>query len=332
VDPQEGLRLLAETGPLAALALLPFAVMLTLDALGWRRLFTASTRAKVGFADAFVARTAAEAVGQSLPSAGVAGEAAAAWLLRVKTATPLGEAIGTLAARRILLALGHGLILAVAAVALAAAPPTAPRALGGLLVVSAVVMLGVALAGSTVLRHASPFARLHVVLRRLPWTGVRAWLGGRTVGLPRADQETSRVFRGADGPWTGAAVFYFALYLTETLETWLLLRLLGAEVPLVAVLAVEPLLSLLRAMVFFVPAGLGVQDLGYVAFLHASGVPEAAALGAAFVVLKRAKELAWVAAGWTILLAAGGRSSVAPPGGDLTGSLHARRTVVTARS
>jgi uncharacterized membrane protein YbhN (UPF0104 family) len=85
-------------------------------------------------------------------------------------------------------------------------------------------------------------------------------------------------------------------------------------------------------MVFFVPAGLGVQDLGYVAFLHASGVPEAAALGAAFVVLKRAKELAWVAAGWTILLAAGGRSSVAPPGGDLTGSLHARRTVVTARS
>jgi hypothetical protein len=73
--------------------------------------------------------------------------------------------------------------------------------------------------------------------------------------------------------------------------------------------AVEPLVSLLRALAFFAPAGLGVQDLGYVALLRIVGVPGAAAVGAALVVLKRLKELAWAGGGWTVLFAAHGRAA-----------------------
>jgi uncharacterized membrane protein YbhN (UPF0104 family) len=276
VNLEEGLRMLAQSGPLTVLALLPYGVMLAIDSLAWRLLLAPATRARVGLASSFAARTAGEAVGQSLPSAGIAGEAAAAWLLRLRAGTPLGEVIGTLAARRFLLALGHGLILAAAAVVIASSTPTVPTELPWLLALSAAAMLVVAAVGPGLLRRTSPFARLHLALRRVPWAALQVWLE----------------------------------YLTESVETFLLLVLLGAEVSPVAVLAVEPLLSLLRAAVFFVPAGLGVQDLGYVAFLHACGVPEAATLGAAFVVLKRLKELVWVATGWTILLAAGGRDAV----------------------
>jgi uncharacterized membrane protein YbhN (UPF0104 family) len=54
-------------------------------------------------------------------------------------------------------------------------------------------------------------------------------------------------------------------------------------------------------MAFFVPAGLGVQDLGYFAFFSALGVPDAMGVGAAFVLLKRTKELFWVCVGYTLL-------------------------------
>jgi len=60
--------------------------------------------------------------------------------------------------------------------------------------------------------------------------------------------------------------------------------------------------TLLRSIAFMVPAGLGVQDAGYVAFLAAFGVPEAATVGVAFVLIKRAKELFWIAMGFVLFL------------------------------
>jgi len=58
----------------------------------------------------------------------------------------------------------------------------------------------------------------------------------------------------------------------------------------------------LRSVGCFAPGGLGVQDLGYVAALGALGVPDAVTAGAAFVVMKRAKELAWALVGYASLL------------------------------
>jgi uncharacterized membrane protein YbhN (UPF0104 family) len=67
-----------------------------------------------------------------------------------------------------------------------------------------------------------------------------------------------------------------------------------------AVLAMEAAVVFARNAAFFVPAGLGVQDAGYLAFLSAFGV--AAPLAAAFIVVKRTKELLWIAAGYLVLL------------------------------
>jgi uncharacterized membrane protein YbhN (UPF0104 family) len=54
-----------------------------------------------------------------------------------------------------------------------------------------------------------------------------------------------------------------------------------------------------------IPAGIGVQDAGYVAFFGAFGVPDAATLGVAFVIVKRAKELLWIAVGLALFLVLG---------------------------
>jgi hypothetical protein len=70
-----------------------------------------------------------------------------------------------------------------------------------------------------------------------------------------------------------------------------------------AVLAFEPVVSFARSAAFFIPAGLGVQDAGYMAFLQRAGIPDAVNRAAAFVLLKRFKELVWIAVGWILLLA-----------------------------
>lgn len=51
----------------------------------------------------------------------------------------------------------------------------------------------------------------------------------------------------------------------------------------------------------FAPAGLGVQDLGYLAFFAVLGIPDVAAVGPAFLVAKRSKELLFVTTGMLLL-------------------------------
>jgi uncharacterized membrane protein YbhN (UPF0104 family) len=179
-----------------------------------------------------------------------------------------------------------------------------PSRLAALCATAAALLLAAAGLGSLLLLRGAPFVRVRDGLRQLPWEGARAWVGARLASLGVAQLEASRSFVE---PWrarAAVALCYALVFLVEALETWLLLRLVGAEVGFAQVLAVEPLVSLLRALAFFAPAGLGVQDLGYVALFQAVGVPQLAVVGAGFVLLKRTRELVWTAAGWSVLVAA----------------------------
>ena len=88
------------------------------------------------------------------------------------------------------------------------------------------------------------------------------------------------------------------------------LRLVGVSIPLAAAMVIETALILVRALAVPVPAGLGVQDLGYVLSLKALSVPDPTTVGAAFVLLKRGKDAFWIAAGFVLLSL--GRSKGAP--------------------
>ncbi|MBI4391918.1 MAG: hypothetical protein HY575_08510, partial [candidate division NC10 bacterium] len=72
-------------------------------------------------------------------------------------------------------------------------------------------------------------------------------------------------------------------------------------------LALEAGHQLSRAAGFFIPAKLGAQEGGNLLVFSALGFP--AALGVAVSLLRRVRELAWVAVG-LVLLAAGGGGGV----------------------
>jgi hypothetical protein len=95
------------------------------------------------------------------------------------------------------------------------------------------------------------------------------------------------------------------LWLLEGVETYLILRLLGADLGLVEVMSFDAALSVVRSAAVFAPAGIGVQDLGYLAVLEAYGVPGASGIAPAFVVLKRMKEALFVAVGFIVIARTG---------------------------
>jgi len=95
-----------------------------------------------------------------------------------------------------------------------------------------------------------------------------------------------------------ATVLFFCAWVAEAVETAVIAHVVGARISLESVVAVECAISLARSAVAFVPGGLGVQDLGYTSALGALGVPHDTAV--AFALLKRAKEIAWIAAGFAL--------------------------------
>ena len=98
--------------------------------------------------------------------------------------------------------------------------------------------------------------------------------------------------------WSASAAF-FGCWLLESADTALLLRLLGAPTDVAMAVGAEVGISLVRAIGNVAPASLGLQDAGYATLLPAMGV--SLDLAAAFVVMKRAKELLWIGAGYVWL-------------------------------
>jgi uncharacterized protein (TIRG00374 family) len=131
------------------------------------------------------------------------------------------------------------------------------------------------------------------------WLG--AWLERHALRFQRADDHLVTFFEDEPGALVVPMLLYSAGWAVRGAETWLFLRLLGVDVSFLAALVVETAIIVVRSAAVPVPAGLGVQDVGYVLCLKALGVPDAVTVATAFVLLKRGKDLAWILLGFATL-------------------------------
>ena len=300
---------LASGGPLTALAIAPFAIGMTIDAYGsvllLRALGTATTLAQM-----LPVRIASEALHSSVPAGFVASDTATAVLLEARD-VPLRDGVVASIARKWLVMRAHAIYIAVGAIGgFAALAESSHRLLGGgslpwIVLASAVIPLGASCALGAGLLGRSTFTRLHRGLASVPSRRVRRWADARRHEAVTTDAQVARL-RAARSSTGAATLAFFGSWCVEALESALLLRLVGADVPFAAVIAVEAGLSLVRSLAVVAPSGLGVVDFGYATVLPVVGADSASA--AAFVVLKRAKELVWVAVGYAILGTLRGRS------------------------
>jgi len=297
-DLPRALALIAAAGPWVFLALAPYAVAVSLDAMGWRRLFAAIGR-DAPLASLAGVRVRYDAVASTLPAGTVLAESLTpSWL-------PFGieEGVAGMGARKCSVGIAQSLYLlasfGVGYAALSARAPQLPWVVFGLAIMLLVVF---GVTGAT-LFFGRVAARARGMLAALPIPRLRAALDARTRAFDSTDAHLQRFARAGARPFGVAILFFLGAWLVEALETWLLLWLLGAHLSPLDVLAFEASLSLLRSLVFFAPGGIGFQDMGYMAALSALGVADAASVGAAFVVLKRGKEIAWAGVGYSLLAA-----------------------------
>jgi uncharacterized membrane protein YbhN (UPF0104 family) len=148
-------------------------------------------------------------------------------------------------------------------------------------------------------------------MARVPWPRLSRWLETRQADAAATDGQVVRL-RASRVATTTATLTFVVVWFFETLESALILRIVGASVPFTAVFAIEAGMSLVRSAAVVAPSGLGVVDLGYASVLPLLGADSGAA--PAFVLLKRAKEVFWVLVGYAVLAALRARDTRAKLG------------------
>jgi Lysylphosphatidylglycerol synthase TM region len=293
----------------------PIAFGMALDAYGTLLLLRA-LGSRTTFAQMLPVRIAAEALHVGVPAGFVAADTATAVLLEARSDVPVRDGVVASIARRWLSMRAHAAYIALGVlVGFPGLTMLARSSLGGWLpwvvLASASLPLGASCVVGGGLLGRTTFATLHRALMRLPFRRLRRWLETRQREAVATDAQVARL-RAAQPAITAANFAFFGCWCIEALESAFLLGLLGllgSGLGLRTVLAIEGAVSVVRSLAVITASGLGVVDLGYAAALSALGVDPGSA--AAFMLLKRFKEVAWAMAGCALL---GGMRGRVPSG------------------
>ena len=283
-----------------ALVPLPTLVAMSLDTWGWRRILQVLGR-NISWRRLLELRLSVESIVLALPGGSVAGEGMKLALMERRMAVPFGTGAASLALTKALLTSAAALYLAAGAALLlmTGAAGTRAPALLGLGGAAFTALLAVVLV--SILRGGAAFHALSRRLSTFPVAAVRTWIATRQVSFGRVDTDARAFFATPRTTQLTCFAPFLLEWLTEGFETFIILRCLHAAVGFGDALVLDGVGSLLRTIVFFVPAGLGFQDGAQVALLGMLGVGDAPATGAAFIFIKRTKELFWIVTGASFL-------------------------------
>lgn len=275
----------------------PYALVSVLHTLGWRLAFP-------GRAPSLVRLGAIRLGGEAfnVAAASVGGEPVKVMLLRPGVPTADAVAAVVIDKTTITLAqglfLGAGLIVAHAGFAL---PPGFLTLMTWLLAIEVVAVGGFALVqGFEVVGRG-----LHA-LARPRWPG----LARRIEPLLQVERLLGAFYRRDPTRLALALGWHLLGWAAGALEVYLVLRLLGLEVSLGAALVVEAFSTAVRFVAFMVPATLGALEAGTMVAFQALGW--GAGLGLAVSLIRRVRQVAWVALGLACLAAL--RHPLAPDG------------------
>jgi putative membrane protein len=134
-----------------------------------------------------------------------------------------------------------------------------------------------------VLRYGSVAARLHRLLG--PWLGDSV----RSEDARALDAELRAALQRVRTLMV-AGTLQFLAFVSGSVEIWFALRLFGHPVSAASALVLESLIQAVRHLAFAIPAGIGIQEAGFVVFGHALGI--SAELALAVSMAKRLREIA----------------------------------------
>jgi uncharacterized membrane protein YbhN (UPF0104 family) len=294
----------------------PQLLSLCLECVGWSGVFR-SLGQSVALRPLLRVRLMTEALAQTLPLGVIWAESLKPLLLGRHANVPTSRAVAAIVARKYLLISSQAVYVALLSACGFATLRRLSQVLtghawlawGAFAVSGALCLLAFGVCGAFTRGRVAE--RVLLVLRSLRNVRLQQELNRGQASFASTDSLTESYFAGGFVRTTLApGAFFLCGWLCEALESFLILRLLGVELDFFAIASIEVLLSFLKNVLFILPAGIGVQDVGYVSCLAALGVPDALTVGAAFSALKRGKELFWALLGY-LLLAAEARPALA---------------------
>src|SRR6266545_4316059 len=114
-------------------------------------------------------------------------------------------------------------------------------------------------------------------------------------GLNAVDRWLVRFYREHRGPLLASTLLHAAAWATGGLEIYLVLFFLGADASVISALILEAFGGAIKFASFMIPASLGALEGGYVAIFGALGL--GGALGLSYTLIRRLREVVWVALG-----------------------------------
>lgn len=251
-----------------------------LFAIGWRSLlrpYDPQRRAGLGFL--LWVTTVREAIDRLLPVASVGGGFAGVRLAGWR-GIPTAAAAATVATE-VLLTMFALYVMSVTGLYLLAEVGASEQTYRHVLI-ALVLALPIPVANAFLLRSGAVFSRLEGFLR--PMVGITALSDG-AVALDRE----LRACLSRGGSLAYAEVLQLAAFFSASFEVWFALRLFGHPISASGAVMVEGLTQAMRHIAFLVPAGLGVQEAGFVLFGHILGISTELALAVSMA--KRMREV-----------------------------------------
>lgn len=284
--------------------LTPYLLVYALDAAGWYFAFGAA-KPSVSPLRLFTLRMAGESLNNVTPLGYMGGEPAKALLLR-RFGAPIASGIASVVVAKTLMTAAQIAFVLTGCGAAVAARASASRLAGGALLLTALIVAG--LGAFVVLQRRGLMALLLRVADRV---GLGSRIGaGPRARLGEVDELLASYYAHHRVDLALSFCCFTAGWLAGVPEVLLMLRALGQHPTLLECYAIESLATVVKAAGFFVPGSLGAQEAGLVALLGLFGHP--AAVSVPFSLLRRAREILWIAFGLACLAAHGRNRSSAP--------------------
>lgn len=287
----------------APLLLLPYLIVYGVDCAAWARTLPPH---EVPFLTLLRIRWAGESVNNVVPSAYVGGEAVKVCLLRNQGVSATAGATSAVVSKTAQSAAQLAFVL-IASAALLTLGQSWPGLWAGLTLV--------ALGGSVLMallfwmQRAGFFRMIFALLRALRWHP--RFLEERRARLLHLDETIQGFYRAHPRQFCASAALYFAGWLLDCVEIYLVAQMLGLPITWVQALVVEAFTGMAKALGMWVPGSLGIQESGIVLMGRVAGLPDT--LCASYALIRRARELIFAAVGLLFLYADGTMRMTAQP-------------------
>jgi uncharacterized membrane protein YbhN (UPF0104 family) len=285
------------------LILLPYGLVFLAESFAWRLTIRHTPAPRVG--KLYLIRMATDALLYSIPGGVAVAEPMRPVLLQRQCGIDMTEGIGSCIITKINIAVAQALFVFLGFMLVMAFYPGVSLQFGvdggpaGYLAAGCALLCVI---GLLTLPFSGPrLTQLVRLFSRIPLAPLQRLIVKAEPAIGRLDSHVGAFAREHTSRFAGSLLFGFAAWLLIGVESYLILKLLGADPTLTQAIALESAASILRIMFFFIPGGLGASEVGFVTLLVAFGFPDAITLAAAYIAVKRVKEAGWVVLGYGVL-------------------------------